>query len=99
MYPGGRFILTDAYPGEPVSFGDETVPIRWVDLNKETETTLIRIRSKPAYEGPKHSRDMRLDPHPAWDRSLSYVVFNGCPDGYRHVFIADMRKVVGRHGL
>ncbi|MDM8516497.1 hypothetical protein QUF76_09875 [Desulfobacterales bacterium HSG16] len=70
MYPGNRFILTDAYPGEPVSFGDKTVPIRWIDLENETETNLIRIRSKPAYEGTQHQRGSSL----AWDKSISYIV-------------------------
>jgi len=86
LHRDGRHIVTDAYPGEPVAFGDGTVPIRLVDVPTGQETTLVRIRTVPPYRGPKN--ELRVDPHPAWDRSFRWVAFNACPDATRRVFVA-----------
>jgi hypothetical protein len=88
VHPDGRHVITDSYPHEPLAFGDGTTPIRWLDLEDGTATNLVRIQTVPNYSGPKKER--RVDPHPAWDRSWRWVVFNGCPDGRRSVFLADM---------
>lgn len=69
-----------------------TTPIRWVDLEAETEATLVRIRSQPLEEGPL--RVLRVDPHPAWDREFRRVVFNACLDGKRRVYLADLSNLV-----
>ena len=92
VHPGGRFLLTDAYPGEPAGYGDGTVPIRLLDLKTGEEKVIARIQSRPAYVGPR--KEMRLDAHPAWDRTGNYITFNGCPDGTRRVFIADVFAIV-----
>jgi hypothetical protein len=59
-----------------------------VDLKTETERALVRIRTEPLYAGPSDA--LRVDPHPAWDREFRYVTFNGCPEGTRRVFVADL---------
>jgi len=92
LHPGGRYLLTDAYPGEPYGYGDGTVPIRLVDLKTGEEQVLVRIQSRPAYVGGR--KEMRVDAHPAWDRSGNYVIFNGCPDGTRRVYIADVSSII-----
>lgn len=93
LHTNGNNILSDAYPDEQVSFGDHTTPIRWIDYKRETENTLIRIRTRPDFPGPK--KELRVDPHPAWDRSYRYIAFNACPgDGRRRVFIADLGEFV-----
>ncbi len=92
LHPNGRFLLTDAYPGEPASYGDGTVPIRFIDLQTGEEKVIARINSRPAYVGDR--KEMRLDAHPAWDRSGNYIIFNGCPTGTRQVFIADVTSLV-----
>lgn len=84
--PGGRYIITDAYIHENLAFDDGTVPLRWVDLEAGTEKTAVRVNIKqPCPDGT-----LRVDPHPAWDRTWRYVVFNGFVGGTRKVFIADM---------
>ena len=88
LHPNGNCILTDAYPYEPVSFGDGTTPIRWVNVETGEEQTLVRIQTTPPYYGPK--RQLRVDPHPAWDRQFQRIAFNACPDGTRRVYIADL---------
>ena len=88
LHPDGRHLVTDAYPHEPVAYDNGDVPIRGVDLETGQETELVRIPSVPPFVGPK--RELRLDPHPAWDRTRRYVAFNGCPDGPREVLIADL---------
>jgi hypothetical protein len=37
---------------------------------------------------------MRVDPHPAWDRTWRYVTFNAFVDGTRRVFVADMKELI-----
>lgn len=93
LHPVGRFLLTDAYPGEPLGFGDGTVPIRLIDLASGEEHAIARIQSRPYYIGDR--KEMRLDAHPAWDRTGNFVIFNGCPDGTRRVYIADLRSLLG----
>jgi len=91
MHPDGRHILTDAYPGEPVAFGDGTVPIRWIDRYEGEDTALVRVQVVPPFQGPKG--ELRVDPHPAWDRTFRYVAFNACPDGTRRVYVADLSSL------
>lgn len=92
MHPDGRHILTDAYVGEPVAFGDGTVPLRLIDIHDGSETVLVRIRTRPAFSGPKN--ELRVDPHPAWDRTYTRIAFNACPYGPRAVFVADLSALL-----
>jgi len=92
LHPDARHILTDAYPHEPVAFGDGTTPLRWVDLAASREATLVRIRTRSDYE--QATAALRVDPHPAWDRGFTRVAFNACPDGRRRVFVADLSSLV-----
>jgi len=92
MHLDGRHVLTDAYPAEPVSAGDGTVPIRLIDIESGTSQTVVRIRTRPFVSG--RFDELRVDPHPAWDASGRYLVFNGCPDGTRAVFVADIAPLL-----
>lgn len=86
--PDGLHLLTDTYISEPMAFGDGTTPLRWVDLRSGTEEAIVRINTQP----PCEDSLMRVDPHPAWDRSGRYVTFNAVADGTRRVFVADMKS-------
>ncbi len=88
--PDGSHILTDTYTHESLAFGDGTTPIRWVDLKEGTEETIIRINTATGVEDGV----MRVDPHPAWDRTWRYVTFNAFVDGTRRVFVADMKELI-----
>jgi hypothetical protein len=90
VHPDGRHVITDTYTTEGTSFGDGTIPLRWIDLEKGTEECLVRINTQ------QKSSDsvMRVDPHPAWDRNWRYVTFNGFVGGTRRVFIADMKDKI-----
>lgn len=88
LHRDGRHLLTDSYPGEPVAFGDGSVPLRGIDLQTGAERCLVRIPSVPPFVGPK--RELRVDPHPAWDRDYRHIAFNGCPTGTRRIFLADL---------
>jgi len=94
LHRDGRHVITDCYQGEPMAFGDGTTPLRWIDLAAETETTLARIHTRPDWAGPNH--ELRVDPHPAWDRSGRYVAFNAWRPaaGTRGVFVADVSKLI-----
>lgn len=88
LHPSGKFIITDAYAHEV--FDDGTSPLLLFDLNtKKEKITLARVAADPAFTGTKN--EMRLDLHPAFDRSFQYVAFNGLHNGKRNVFIADIR--------
>jgi hypothetical protein len=90
LHRDGRHMIADTYQGELPGPKDGTVPIRWIDAAKNTERTLIRINSSPAYIGPGSA--LRLDPHPAWDRTYTRVAINACPTGTRRVYIADIPR-------
>jgi len=91
LHPDGRHILTDCYLGEPMTAGDGTVPLRWIDLETGSERHIVRV--KTAQFSPYGA--LRIDPHPAWDRTWRYFTFNAAPDGTRRVFVADAQALIG----
>jgi hypothetical protein len=93
LHPDGRHVLTDAYPSEPVCPGDGTAPIRLLDLQQGREDTVVRIHATPDYAGPRN--ELRVDPHPTWDRDFRRIAFNGWADGTRRVYVADLTSKVG----
>jgi Periplasmic component of the Tol biopolymer transport system len=93
VHPDGVHLLADTYVRES-PLGDGTVPLRWIDLRTGREQCLVRINAlNPAVSA--HSA-LRCDPHPAWDRDWTHVVFNGMDGDTRRVYIADMRPALGR---
>jgi hypothetical protein len=88
MHPGQRYMVTDAYPDEPIAAGDGTSPLRLLDLHTQSEVRLTDIFVSMT------GGEMRVDPHPAWDRSGRLVVFNGFVDGTRNVFLADVSALL-----
>ena len=86
-------MLTDAYPQEPVAFGDGTTPMRWIDVAESRETALVRIRTRSDHE--QATPALRVDPHPAWDRTFKRIAFNACPGGRRRVYVADVVLLAG----
>jgi len=90
VHPDGRHLLTDTYTWEGTAFGDGTIPLRWVDLETGTEETIVRINAAQPFEDSV----LRVDPHPAWDRTWRYVTFNAFVGGTRRVFVADMKRLL-----
>ncbi len=92
VHPDGRHILTDTYTHETGggAFGDGTVPLRWVDIKEKTERCLARFNTAQA---SPHGC-LRVDPHPAWDRSWRYAAFNSFLDGTRRVLITDLSGLI-----
>ena len=84
IHQNGRFMITDTYTSEHHFFRDGTVPIRLIDLQTEKETELARIYTKCDLHG-----DLRIDPHPAWSRDYSRIVFNGFTGNTRRVYMLD----------
>src|SRR5690606_2890406 len=83
----GRFLLTDAYPREPVC-RDGMVPLRLIDLEEGTERVLCWMWTL----GDK-LKALRVDPHPVWNREFTKVCFTGAPEGNRQLFIADLEPL------
>lgn len=92
VHPNGRNILTDTYANEPMVFGDGTTPLRWLTIRTGEDRTLVRFPSETPHQ--KEIGTLRVDPHPAWDRSRQYVAFNAFLDGTRRVMVADMRSLL-----
>lgn len=90
VHPDGRHLLTDSYLSEYPFYGDGTVPLRWVDLTTGHEDVVVRI----SIDQPTKNNVVRVAPHPEWDRTWRYIVFNGFVDGTRRVFIADMGDAI-----
>jgi len=93
LHPNGRHIVTDVYEQGRLAWEDGTAPLRLLDLQDGTDTTLLRIRIRPEWAGPK--KQLRIDPHPAWDYSWRYIAFNACADGQRGVYVADLGELLG----
>lgn len=92
VHPDCAHILTDVYAHEPLAFADGTTPLRWLNRRTGSETHLLRIRTRPGFNGPRN--ELRVDPHPAWDSRFTHVAFNACPDGRRQVFVADLTSCI-----
>lgn len=92
LHVSGKFALTDAYPNERVSTGDGTVPIRVFEMGDGRVSTIFSVPVVPRFLGK--SKEWRVDPHPTWDRSGSFLVFNAAHKGERRVYLADMRRFV-----
>lgn len=84
---GLPYIITDAYSGE-MTLPNGKTPIRLINVEKQTEQNIAEIVL------PKITNfEFRVDPHPAWDRTGRFVVFNGVENGTRCVYIADLKKM------
>jgi len=92
LHPDGRHVVTDCYVGGLFDFGDGTIPIRLIDLRAGTCRDIVRINTAPAFRGPQS--ELRVDPHPAWDREFRRITFNAFPDGTRRVFVADLSEAL-----
>lgn len=85
-----RHLLTDSYTWEEFAYGDGTTPLRWLDLQTGEEKAILRIPTKQ----PHDDVVLRVDPHPAWDRTRRFITFNAFVKGTRRVFIADMKPLL-----
>ena len=98
LHPDGRHILTDVYPKEEVAPGDGSATVWWVDREADTCRKIIRIHNTPPYTGPKN--ELRVDAHPAWDPStFRRFAINGCADGTRRVYVADVSSLLASSDL
>ncbi len=97
MHPDGRHILTDCNANDAnFCHEDGSCPIRLVDVRTGEDLHLVRIGHAPEFIGPQ--AELRVDPHPAWDRGFTRIAFNACPDGTRRVYVADLAGPVGDAG-
>ena len=90
LHPDGSHILTDTYLYE--SEHPDTVPLRWIDLNSDSETVLAHIPANPPFPGPR--QELRIDPHPAWDSTFTKIAFNTFHEGARAVATADLSAII-----
>ena len=94
VHPDGRHILTDDYAHGPFADDDGTTPLRWIDVQTGEDRQIARFRTRTPHQ--KDIASLRVDPHPAWDRSNRFVAFNAFVDGTRRVYIADMSELIDR---
>lgn len=91
QHPKGLpLFITDAYPDEPLTRRDGSVPLRLIDLATQTEVHVANVYVSNT------GGEFRVDPHPAWDRSGRYVTFNGYIGCTRNVWRIDLQDAVAR---
>jgi hypothetical protein len=96
-HPDGRYMIRDVYPREADAFGDGTTPLHFVDLEKGQRQTLVRMDAVSRFfdDDMNKAKSMRVDLHPAWDRSAyTRVAINGVLNGTRRVFMADLSGIL-----
>lgn len=87
--PRAPFVITDAYPWEPFAVGDGSSPLRLIDLRSRREVVIANIAI-----GLAKGTGLRVDPHPAWDVTGRYVVFDGFEGDTRNVYLADLGSLI-----
>ena len=96
--PTTRYLISDAYLKQTYVTRNEEIPIRFIHLEDDRESTLCTISNNVGNEGKMYSdqggSQFKLDPHPAWNRDYTKVCFNGAIEGRRQVFVADVRELV-----
>lgn len=85
---GIPFVITDAYPDEPISAGDGTAPLRLLNIAAQKEQDIAKVFLSNT------TGEFRVDEHPAWDLSGRYVIFNGFTNHTRCVYIADLKNLL-----
>jgi hypothetical protein len=91
MEPGGRYVVTDAMYME----NGPKVKIRIIDIQTESEEAVCSMPTMPLARQVSPYAELRLDGHPAWDRDFTRICFQAAPRGKRHLFVADMRSLIG----
>lgn len=94
VHVSNRFLVTDAYQFESLAYPDGTVPLRMVDLRTRETKVFVRVPVVPPIDVFSRGIELRVDPHPAWDRTWRYLAFNAVLDGTRRVMVADMRNCI-----
>lgn len=96
LHPSGKFLITDAYQFETLCRPDGTTPLRMIDMHTLETTVLAWLPVAIPQERLLSDVGLRVDPHPAWDRTWRYLVFNAYMKGTRRVFLADMSSFADR---
>jgi len=92
FHPKGLpLIVTDAYPDEALTKKNGIVPIRLLHTDTQKEENIAEVFVS------QQNGEFRIDPHPAWDRSGRYIIFNGYVGDTRNVYIADMKNIISIH--
>ena len=92
FHPGGLpLIITDSYLHEPIAKGDGFVPVRLINTDTGEEQLLAYV-----FVPKTDDSSFRVDPHPTWDRSGRYVIFNGFGDNTRCVYMADLKEIISQ---
>lgn len=87
VHAAGRHLLTDCYFHEGWTDPQTgLVPLRWLDLETGEETHPLRVCLRPTGE----DLALRVDAHPAWDRSHRLITFTAVVGGTRRVCLADL---------
>ncbi|WP_127340731.1 hypothetical protein [Flavobacterium cupreum] len=90
---GLPLIITDAYPNESITARNGIVPIRLLNMASGKEENIVEIFVS------KIDGEFRIDPHPAWDKTGRYVIFNGYINNTRNVFMADISEWLLKQGF
>jgi len=76
---------------EKVAGNNGTSPIRWIDFQRGSEKTLVRIHSVPEFKG---RGALQVELHPAWDPTFRRIALNACPNDTRRVYVDDLVRLL-----
>lgn len=83
--PDRQHMLYDSYPD-----AENYRHLYVYDLKNKIGKTLGSYYSLPDIEG-----DIRCDLHPRWNRTGTHISFDSTHEGRRHVYVMDLRSVLG----
>ena len=92
LHRDGIHMVTDGYGDKRRGPNDGTNVVRLCDLAAGTEQNIVSIVNRPPFMGD--NRQFRVDVHPAWDFAQTRISFQGCPDGTRRIYVADLAGVL-----
>lgn len=104
VHTSNHFAVTDAYTKETCTTGhDIEISLRCFDLKTRKEHTLLQMpmdsggggKPNTALDQKNGGSSHKLDPHPTWNYDYTKMCLNGSSDGYRQVFVADLKTVIG----
>lgn len=84
--------VADTYVREKEAYGDDTTPIRLIDLKADSSRRIIRIKTETPHQ--KANAALRVDPHVVWDKSGRFIAFNAFDEGTRKVYVADLKELL-----
>jgi hypothetical protein len=88
--PSGRFLITD--DDSETDYG-QSMKLRLIDFIADASEVVCELPTINWKKNYPHKL-FELDGHPVWNRDFTQVSLQAAPDGYRGLFVFDMKKLM-----